>query len=277
MPFEACPQPPRAELLLVWVEEGLAMATVVDESGTPSSPVTTAAVEEERTVAETAAPQAKTEPPAGADPGGADVVMVLTDDDSAPPPSAGDRDVVTSMVPEPSPAAGTVSSEDVMDLAACQYVDFPGIGTIDLDAPELPINDWEMLEVATERMFTELSILDTIASVASALRQYEGAAARHPPLRRRWQWGLLRSLRPARSQPWSRPHHRQRERTRVHPCPNSQKQSHPHLLLWWAMWRRVLSEMRGLCRPVWSPPPWRRFSCRASPPRPLKSTLPPRA
>jgi hypothetical protein len=32
-----------------------------------------------------------------------------------------------------------------------------------------------MLEVATERMFTEPSILDTIVSVASALHQYEGA------------------------------------------------------------------------------------------------------
>jgi hypothetical protein len=38
-------------------------------------------------------------------------------------------------VPEPSPAAGAASVEDVTDLAPCQYVDFPDIGTIDLDAP----------------------------------------------------------------------------------------------------------------------------------------------
>jgi hypothetical protein len=57
-----------------------------------------------------------------------------------------------------------------MDFVACQYVDFPDIGAIDLDATELPSNDWEMVEVATERMFTEPSILDTITSVASALR-----------------------------------------------------------------------------------------------------------
>jgi hypothetical protein len=33
-----------------------------------------------------------------------------------------------------------------------------------------------MLEVAMERMFAEPSILETIASVASALRQYKGAS-----------------------------------------------------------------------------------------------------
>jgi hypothetical protein len=55
-----------------------------------------------------------------------------------------------STVPEPSPAAGAASVEDVMDLAACQYVDFPGIGTIDLDAPELPSNNQEILEVAAD-------------------------------------------------------------------------------------------------------------------------------
>jgi hypothetical protein len=91
-------------------------------------------------------------------------------------PSDRGRDVMTSTAPEPSPAAGAVSVEDVINLVACQYVDFPGIGTIDLDALELPGNDQEMLEVATERMFVEPSILETIASVTSALRQYDGAS-----------------------------------------------------------------------------------------------------
>jgi hypothetical protein len=76
--------------------------------------------------------------------------MVLMDDDSAQPLPAGDRDVVMSMVSEPSSAVGAASVEDVTDLAACRYVDFPSIGTIDLDAPELPSNDREMLEVVTE-------------------------------------------------------------------------------------------------------------------------------
>jgi hypothetical protein len=85
-----------------------------------------------------------------------------------------------STAPEPSPAAGAASVEDVMDLVACRYVDFPSIGTIDLDAPELPSNYREMLEVATERMFTEPSILETIASITSVLRQYEGASGSAP-------------------------------------------------------------------------------------------------
>jgi hypothetical protein len=87
---------------------------------------------------------------------------------------------MTSTAPEPSPAAGAVSVKDVMDLVACQYVDFPGIRTIDLDALELPGNDQEMLEVAIERMFVEPSILETIALVMSALRQYGGASGSAP-------------------------------------------------------------------------------------------------
>jgi hypothetical protein len=38
-----------------------------------------------------------------------------------------------------------------------------------------------MLEVATERMFAEPSILETIASVTLALRQYESAGGSAPP------------------------------------------------------------------------------------------------
>jgi hypothetical protein len=95
--------------------------------------------------------------------------MVLADDDFAPPPPAGDHKVVASTAPEPSSSVGAVSVESAADLASCRYVDFPGIGTIDLNAPELLSNSREMLEVATERMFAEPSILDTITPVASAL------------------------------------------------------------------------------------------------------------
>jgi hypothetical protein len=157
------------------------MATVVEESGTPPPSVTTDTVEEGRTTTEMTALQAALEPPAGAGLDCADVVMVLVDDDSVSPPPAGDRDVITSTVLAPSPAAGAASAEDVTDLAACRYVDFPSIGTIELDAPELPSNDREVLEAVTERMFAEPSILDTIASVASALRQYEGTSGSAPP------------------------------------------------------------------------------------------------
>jgi hypothetical protein len=80
---------------------------------------------------------------------------------------------------EPPPAAGAVGSssainavtvEEVMGLATCRYIDFPGVGVIDLEAPQLSEN---VLEVATERMFIEPSIMDTIASVSKALREYE--------------------------------------------------------------------------------------------------------
>jgi hypothetical protein len=65
---------------------------------------------------------------------------------------------------------GAASVEEVMDMAVCLYVDFPGIGTIDLDAPELPGNDRELLEAVMERMFAGLMILETIGFVASVLR-----------------------------------------------------------------------------------------------------------
>jgi hypothetical protein len=86
-----------------------------------------------------------------------------------------------STAPESSPAVGAASVEDVIYMAACGYVDFPGIGTIDLLASELSSNDREMLEVAMEHMFAELSILETIASIASVLRQYESAGGSGPP------------------------------------------------------------------------------------------------
>jgi hypothetical protein len=91
-------------------------------------------------------------------------------------------------VPEPSPAAevpgpsltteaaetysvmGAVTVEEVMELAMCRYIDFPGVGVIDLKAPQLLE---KVLDVATERMFAEPSIMETIASVSQALEQYE--------------------------------------------------------------------------------------------------------
>jgi hypothetical protein len=97
------------------------------------------------------------------------------------------------MAPKSSTVAGTTSVENAVDLASCRFVDF--------DAPELPSNDREMLEVAIEQMFMDPSILDTITSVASALRQDEGAGGLAPPRRRRRQRGFSRSLRSARS--WS--------------------------------------------------------------------------
>jgi hypothetical protein len=173
------------------------------------------------------------EPPAGVGSGDADVVMVPLEEDSAPPPPAGDRDVVMSAAPEASPAVGVASAEDVMDMVACRYVNFPGIGTIDLDAPEHPGNDKELLEVATERMFAEPTILETIASVASVLRQYGSVGGSAPPPRRRWQRACSRNPRPVRSRPLLRSRLHWPERTRSCPYPSPRKQQHPRLPLRW--------------------------------------------
>jgi hypothetical protein len=154
---------------------------------------------------EAAAPQAILEPPAEAGPSGGDVVMIL-DEDPVPPPLSGGHDAMMTPaseptpavavadpslaveVPEPSPtvemlepssaegAAGTSSAviavtiKEVMELATSRYIDFPGVGIIDLEAPQLPE---KVLEVATERMFVEPSIMETIALVSKALHEYE--------------------------------------------------------------------------------------------------------
>jgi hypothetical protein len=53
-----------------------------------------------------------------------------------------------------------------MELATCRYIDFPSVGVIDLEVPQLLE---KLLEVVTERIFAELTIMETIASVSKAL------------------------------------------------------------------------------------------------------------
>jgi hypothetical protein len=67
---------------------------------------------------------------------------------------------------------GAVIVEEVMELATSRYIDFPGVGVIDLEAPQFPE---KMLDVATERMFAEPSIMEMIVSVSQVLQQYERA------------------------------------------------------------------------------------------------------
>jgi hypothetical protein len=56
VPSEPRPQSPSAEPLPAQVEEGLAVATMVEESSVPPPPLTAAAVEEGQTTVETDAP-----------------------------------------------------------------------------------------------------------------------------------------------------------------------------------------------------------------------------
>jgi hypothetical protein len=144
--------------------------------------------------------------PTGAGPSGEDVVAL--DEDSAPPPSSENRDVVMAPASEPaqvtvmagplpavevskpSPVVGVLgppltaevaetssaqvalTAEEVMELATCRYIDFPSIRVIDLEAPQLLK---KVYEVATERMFNEPTIMETIASVWNTLQEYERA------------------------------------------------------------------------------------------------------
>jgi hypothetical protein len=156
------------------------VATVVEESAAPPPPAAIVIIKEERTVTETIVPQVTLEPPVETDIAGEDMVMVPADGGSAPLPPEGEHDTATSMAPEFSTAAGVASIEGTTDLSSSRYMDFPGIGTIDLDAVELPSNDWEILVVATEQMFADPSTLDAITSVTSALRQDEGAGGSVP-------------------------------------------------------------------------------------------------
>jgi hypothetical protein len=57
IPSEPRPEPPCADPLPAQVEEGLAVATAVEELGAPPPPVTATTVEEGRMAVETAAPK----------------------------------------------------------------------------------------------------------------------------------------------------------------------------------------------------------------------------
>jgi hypothetical protein len=290
--------------LLVRAEEEPVVVIEVEASSTPP-PI---AAEEGQTAAGAAAPQAALEPPTEADPGSGDVVVVL-DKDSVPRPSSGDRDVVMTLVsepasvvvmadpfpvvevPEPSPAAevsgpsptaeeaetysvtGAITVEEVMELAMCRYIDFPGVGVTDLEAPQLLE---KVLDVATEQMFAEPSIMETIASVSQALQQYEPTG------------GFARSAVPKAAETVpeesaagtesvadaSAP--RRLVRGRKRPFPSQQKMPDPQPPPQRRARQRVLSKRRGRRCPARSPPVPMMFACRMSPTQPFRSESLPR-
>jgi hypothetical protein len=73
-------------------------------------------------------------------------------------------------VVESSSAPVALTTEEVMQLTTCRYIDFPSVGVIDLEAPQLPE---KVYEVAAKRMFNEPTIMETITSVSKALQEYE--------------------------------------------------------------------------------------------------------
>jgi hypothetical protein len=68
--------------------------------------------------------------------------------------------------------------EEMMDLETCQYINFPGVGVIDLEAPQLPKKEYE---VAAEQRSNKSTIMEqrsnksTIMSVSKVLQEYERA------------------------------------------------------------------------------------------------------
>jgi hypothetical protein len=112
--------------------------------------------------------------------GGEDVVMMPVDDGSAPPPLAGECDVAMSVAPESSTAVTAASIEGAADTSTSRYLDFPGIGIIDLDAIKLPSNDREILEAVTERVFADPPLLDAIVSDPPVPRQDGDAGGSAP-------------------------------------------------------------------------------------------------
>jgi hypothetical protein len=171
----------------------------------PPAPATTA--EEGEVATEATVTQAALEAPSEAGPSVEGVVVVLDEDSTPPPPSeCHDAAMAPALesaqvpatasllpaveVPVPSPAghvqgplptAEVVESslarvslmvEKMMDLETCQYIDFPGVGVIDLEAPQLPEKEYE---VTAERRSNESMIMETIVSVSKALQEYKRA------------------------------------------------------------------------------------------------------
>jgi hypothetical protein len=62
----------------------------------------------------------------------------------------------------------------MMDLETCRYIDFPHVGVIDLEAPQLQEKEYEM---AAEWRPNEPTIMETIASISRALQEYERAGS----------------------------------------------------------------------------------------------------
>jgi hypothetical protein len=174
---------------------------------TPPPPAPATAVEEGEVAMEATVTQPALEAPSEAGPSVEGVVVVLNEDPVPPPPSEchdaamaralepAQIPATASLLPDvevlvPSPAGHvqgplptaevaessstrvSLTIEEMMDLETCRYIDFPGVGVIDLEAPQLPEKEYE---VAAKQRSNELTIKETIASILMALQEYERA------------------------------------------------------------------------------------------------------
>jgi hypothetical protein len=183
------PQPrlPSTGLVPPQAEEEPSVAAKTRVPATPTPLATATAVEEGEAVTEATVTQAVLEVLFEAGPSVEGVVTVLYED-SAPLPLSESHNAAMAPVleptqvpatasllpavevPVPSPAVGfqgplpivevaksssarvSLTVEEMMDLETCQYIDFPSVGVIDLEAPQLPEKEYE---VAAERTSNE--------------------------------------------------------------------------------------------------------------------------
>jgi hypothetical protein len=187
-------------------------AAAAEVSITLPPPVPTATVEEGEATTRVFASREALVTTTEAGPSDENVVVVLSEDSAASPPSE-KRDAMTPPTSEPAQAGATVSllpavevpvpspavevpgpspttevaetssarvaltAEEVMELVTCRYIDFPSVGVIDLEEPQL---SEKVYEVASERMFNKPMIMETIVSVSKALQEYERAGGFAP-------------------------------------------------------------------------------------------------
>jgi hypothetical protein len=123
-------------------------------------------------------------------------------------------------VAETSSAQDALTAEEVMELATCRYIDFPGIRVMDLEAPQLLE---KVFKVAAERMFNEPTIMETIASVSKALEEYERTGGFAPAVVAGRRMRLSRHPRPMWSRPQIRPRRRRPMRVRKRRSPSRLK------------------------------------------------------
>jgi hypothetical protein len=177
-------------------------------------------------------------------------------------------------VAESSSARVALTTEEMMELATCWYVDFPGVGVIDLEAPQFPKR---VYEVVAERMFNEPTIMETIASVSKELQEYERAGGFASTVAAdAGAWPLRRLQLPLRRQQM-RPRRRQPIKIGKHCLPSWWKPLELHPLPQRLTRQRPLSERRNRRRLVLLrlKPKVSRLGCLTSQPRSCKSRPPP--
>jgi hypothetical protein len=192
--------PPRAEGVP-------AVATAAEALITPTPPAPVTGAEVVGTIVDASATQVVMGASDTAGPAGEDAVVVMDEDPTALVLSES-RDVVIPLAPGATLAAAAMSSlpairvsgpsiaaetsgppptaemaetssdqftlttEEVMELATCRYIDCPCVRVINLEGPQYSEKGFEAAE---ERMSNTPTIRETLASASKALEEYESA------------------------------------------------------------------------------------------------------